>query len=243
MKKRGFTLIELLVVIAIISLLVSILLPSLNKAKELAKVTVCSANLRAIGTSHTLYADDFDGNYYRLSFLGGAGIGAEIYPDYWPFLLYFRNNSPEDEPMTAGEYLDYTTLYCPNFEGNLSPYSKKVEWEVASRIGYCKFVNSYFDWDKAWDTTAPPTDGKFDTLSNVEPDQALAQDILVDSTGGWFGNRPAEAHEGGANVVFTDCHVEWVEQKTMDEDADNGSFLSPSHSYTPGTWFVNPKRM
>ena len=46
---KGFTLIELLVVIAIIALLVSILLPSLKKAQELAKRTVCMTQLKAIG--------------------------------------------------------------------------------------------------------------------------------------------------------------------------------------------------
>jgi prepilin-type N-terminal cleavage/methylation domain-containing protein len=57
---RGFTLIELLVVIAIISLLVSILLPSLTKAKELAQATVCSNNLRNIGLQILFYAEDYN---------------------------------------------------------------------------------------------------------------------------------------------------------------------------------------
>jgi prepilin-type N-terminal cleavage/methylation domain-containing protein len=56
--RGGFTLIELLVVIAIISLLVSILLPSLTKAKELAQSTVCSNNLRNIGLEILYYAED-----------------------------------------------------------------------------------------------------------------------------------------------------------------------------------------
>ncbi len=60
MRRRnfGFTLIELLVVIAIIALLISILLPSLSRARELSKRLVCAANLKGIGTSAKLYATD-----------------------------------------------------------------------------------------------------------------------------------------------------------------------------------------
>lgn len=55
---RGFTLIELLVVIAIISLLVSILLPSLSRAKDLARSAVCSSSLRSIGMTGLLYSNE-----------------------------------------------------------------------------------------------------------------------------------------------------------------------------------------
>jgi prepilin-type N-terminal cleavage/methylation domain-containing protein len=61
-KSKGFTLIELLVVIAIIALLVSILLPSLNRAKELAKRAMCGTNQNGIGKSLLLYTSENDGS-------------------------------------------------------------------------------------------------------------------------------------------------------------------------------------
>lgn len=62
-RSKAFTLIELLVVVAIIALLISILLPSLSKARELAKRTVCSANLGGNGKSLAIYANQYRGNY------------------------------------------------------------------------------------------------------------------------------------------------------------------------------------
>lgn len=59
-RTKGFTLIELLVVIAIIALLVSILLPSLNRARELAKRAICGANLNSIGKGIALYQGEFE---------------------------------------------------------------------------------------------------------------------------------------------------------------------------------------
>ncbi len=64
-RKQGFTLIELLVVIAIISLLVSILLPSLNNAKNLAMRTVCLSNLHGLGVGFNMYASEYDGKWPR----------------------------------------------------------------------------------------------------------------------------------------------------------------------------------
>lgn len=58
----GFTLIELLVVIAIISLLVSILLPSLQAAKEQARIAKCLATLRSFGLAMNMYASENDGS-------------------------------------------------------------------------------------------------------------------------------------------------------------------------------------
>ena len=62
-RKKGFTLIELLVVIAIIALLVSILLPSLNRARELAKRAICKTNLNGLGKAFVMFAHENDDNW------------------------------------------------------------------------------------------------------------------------------------------------------------------------------------
>lgn len=57
-RSKGFTLIELLVVIAIIALLVSMLLPTLNRARELAKRSMCGNNIKSLNTGVALYGTE-----------------------------------------------------------------------------------------------------------------------------------------------------------------------------------------
>jgi prepilin-type N-terminal cleavage/methylation domain-containing protein len=62
MKKiRAFTLIELLVVIAIIAILLSVLIPALNKIKDSGKRAVCLYNLHALGQAWVVYTEQNDG--------------------------------------------------------------------------------------------------------------------------------------------------------------------------------------
>ncbi len=64
-SRRAFTLIELLVVIAVIAILMAILTPALNKAREQAKKIVCSGHMRGLGVAIRMYLDDYDGKTHN----------------------------------------------------------------------------------------------------------------------------------------------------------------------------------
>src|SRR6476469_4926130 len=62
-RRAGFTLIELLVVIAIIAILAAILFPVFAQAREKARQTSCTSNLKQIGMATRMYLQDYDETY------------------------------------------------------------------------------------------------------------------------------------------------------------------------------------
>jgi len=68
LRRPAFTLIEVLVVVAVLGLLVAILLPSLNRARQSARRTMCLNNIKSLETAHWLYMTSNDG------FLIGVGL-------------------------------------------------------------------------------------------------------------------------------------------------------------------------
>jgi prepilin-type N-terminal cleavage/methylation domain-containing protein len=71
-KRHGFTLIELLVVIAIIALLMSILLPAMQRVKKQAKTVGCLTQLKKWSLFFSMYTEDYDGKFME-GYNGVAG--------------------------------------------------------------------------------------------------------------------------------------------------------------------------
>jgi prepilin-type N-terminal cleavage/methylation domain-containing protein len=90
-NKRGFTLVELLVVISIIALLLSILMPSLNKVREQGKSVVCAANLHQFGLVFAMYAQNNNDRFMPYSYYGDPSTSKIDY--FWMECLrsYYSN--------------------------------------------------------------------------------------------------------------------------------------------------------
>jgi prepilin-type N-terminal cleavage/methylation domain-containing protein/prepilin-type processing-associated H-X9-DG protein len=165
-RKCGFTLIELLVVIAIISLLVSILIPSLQKARMLARQVVCLTRLKAIGSAYYLYKNDFD-DVGPIGFTYGDGHNRGDWSNYPPggnpyngYFGWYKGKTTHisdapynDTPCWAlGEYLGITddrktivATCCPNWydwfiataaDGGLLNTTAPTSYAVNWYLGY-----------------------------------------------------------------------------------------------------------
>jgi len=120
-QKNAFTLIELLVVIAIISLLVSILLPSLQAAKEQARITKCLATLRSFGLAMNMYAGENDGSITPDFVTVPNGNPNEAQYFYhsrqaWPWLLapYLDMGIMKTDEWGHNRPFGITLLTCPS---------------------------------------------------------------------------------------------------------------------------------
>ncbi|HOV77622.1 MAG TPA: type II secretion system protein, partial [Sedimentisphaerales bacterium] len=80
-KPRAFTLIELLVVIAIIALLMSILMPAMQRIRKQARAVICQSNLKQWGTIWAMYCDDNNGMFPKRTSTTGRWI--DVLFDYY----------------------------------------------------------------------------------------------------------------------------------------------------------------
>ena len=125
--KKGFTLIELLVVVGIIALLVAILVPAVQRAKEQANRSVCATRLKGIDTAAFLYSNTYKNKYPH----GWVHGESNSEPGEWdPYLPDNLDITPQDSfaLMVHKDYLPTKLLLCPTVGGNEAP----DEWDLVN---------------------------------------------------------------------------------------------------------------
>ena len=242
MKRPAFTLIELLVVIAIIALLVSILLPSLKTARDLARDAVCKTHLHSLHLGFLYYIEDHEDTF---PYGGGQG---EYWMRWWhrvgkiPIDPWWASEQPPDSPLLKiwrGGYVTWQRdkekpdyFKCPTAFAQIHPmwHPQVAHYDLNKNMG------TRPDW-------SPP---RLVRMSRIETQPVMLGDGYLyyypvvqglyfagtfnelscrpwplQTIANYWGNQyPVDfyGHAGGtANFIFLDGHVEaWTNLKKDD---------------------------
>ncbi|MBI2301228.1 MAG: DUF1559 domain-containing protein [Armatimonadetes bacterium] len=227
-KSRAFTLIELLVVIAIIAILAAILFPVFARAREKARQSSCSSNLKQLALAELQYTQDYDSvsnpPVINNFLVGGAGCS---------------------RCFQIGES-DHATKQCgwPTSWKPISPYIKNAQlWVCPSRSDCGSAVGQWrsYGWNRGGE-------GRKDSARQMPAQLLMFADssrsiswLPITNTccgsnavlqpGGGEPHFVGKIHNEGANMAFWDGHVKWLKQQSVRaDDTSPGVFFDANRT-------------
>lgn len=210
--RAAFTLIELLVVIAIIAILAAILFPAFARARENARRSACSSNMRQLGLGFLQYLQDYDERYPKAGNYQVWGNGG-----HW---VTGTNASAEADTLAR---FNLTDNYAPTGkkvdirDGAIFPYTKSEQIyrcpsaRDAETTGLSYSMNCTLSGQAEFSVQSPtevillvdeayPSDGYF-----------WAPKDPASATAATSSDQLTKIHNGGGNLLYADGHVKFIQ--------------------------------
>ena len=252
-QSKGFTLIELLVVIAVIALLMAVVMPALQKAKELGRRILCTNNMRTFATANAMYSEQWDGAYVPLY---DSLKSTSSY--HWTRNQSFIDlvGASDMEQNVAGYELP-KEFYCPS---DKIVRDDSLPWNTVSGQVRMSYGMNMTDWTELWNSSETKIYLGY-KISNLKlPGQRIAwtdsNDWWVDYYGadykkGWDVLGQAfildykdinvhgpviYRHSEGACFAFYDGHAEWLRKENCVQYQPGAEKLEPSTDKPTPMW-------
>ena len=241
-KRRGFTLVELLVVISIIALLMAILMPALNRARELGRRAVCMGNLKQLALAWVMYADENGGDLVN----GEAGDWTRTRPNPTPpptdiviqppwvsDIPLDNNGNPtinkrqQERKIRDGALWEYAknpkVFKCPAGQVNHS-----VTYAIVDAMNGAKQAGAVAD--QVWANNRGDLTKTHNKLVFIDIGKVRGSSYHVHYNNGQWGSPPSIRHRDGTTVSYADAHsiyIKWKGQETIGFGENNTSNVAP----------------
>lgn len=260
-SRSAFSLMEMLVVIALITLLIAILLPSLGKAKERGRASVCLSNLRQHMLAMQMYCDENSG------FFPGAHTSGAAPEHVMIWMPRIRKYANDHEAVFNCPSANSSYYWKETFGSGLPARYGYKQDEVRIGNGVGRFTYGYNDWGVNEFTYPHHGLGNHIDMGGnpgyewgeVRADSVVSHSSMIalgDSTpdGIWdavidpndrpniVSERPSDRHDGGSNIAFVDMHASFFQQEELlvrpgeDGDLDRARRWNRSHRPEADDW-------